>query len=184
MKRKAATLILLMAVALVAGCGGDSDHNAQDVSFARDMVPHHQQAVTMSDLALAQSGNPQVEDLATRIKASQAREISLMEGWLADWGEEATDHSGHDMGEMKSMKGMVSEPDMAALRAAQGPEFDRQFIEHMTAHHQGALEMARVQLDKGKHEPAKELARAIITSQEKEIAEMAKIQSGRPAATP
>ena len=166
--------ILLVALALVGGCGRGSDHNAQDVSFARGMVPHHQQAVTMADLALTQSTNPQIQDLATRIKLAQGQEISLLDGWLAAWGEQATDHAGHSPGG-KGRKGMVSAADLAALETAQGPEFDRLFVRHMTAHHRGAVEMAKAQLDGGKFEPAKVLAREITAAQEREIAEMAQI---------
>ena len=175
-----AAAVLLVAIA-VAGCGGGGggDHNAQDVSFAKDMVPHHQQAVTMADMALAQASTPQVKDLATRIKEAQGPELATMNGWLVSWGESATDHSGHSVGsghDMKSMKGMVSGPEMAAMGATSGAEFDRLFVKHMTAHHQAAVDMAKVELEKGKYEPAKALARGIITAQEKEIAEMATLQ--------
>lgn len=176
MKRLLAAATTLLVAFALAGCGGGgSDHNDQDVSFAKDMVPHHQQAVVMSDMALSQASSPQVKDLATRIKTSQASEISLMNGWLASWGEGATDHSGHDAGSMKGMSGMVSDGDMQVLAGASGTEFDRLFLQHMTAHHQGALEMARTQVEKGKFGPAKDLARQITAGQEKEIAEMAQL---------
>jgi uncharacterized protein (DUF305 family) len=175
----AIALLPLTALVLAAGCGSSSDHNSQDVSFAQDMVPHHQQAVTMADLAVAQAASPRVVDLANRIKSSQTGEISLMNGWLASWGKKATDHSGDmaGMAGMASMKGMVSETDLNALRAASGQEFDRQFVQRMTAHHQGALEMAKTELDKGKFKAAKSLAAEITSGQEKEIAEMAAIQA-------
>lgn len=176
--------IMLTALALVAGCGSGPDHNGQDVSFAKDMVPHHQQAVVMSDMALAQTTNPQVLDLANRIKGAQASEISMMNGWLGAWGEAATDHSGHDAGAMKGMNGMVSDTDMAALGAASGAQFDQLFLQQMTAHHQGALEMARTQVAKGKFGPAKALARDITAGQEKEIAEMAQLLRAPQVATP
>lgn len=170
-----------IALAVPAGCGGggggDEDHNAQDVSFAKEMVPHHQQAVLMADMALAQSASPQLKNLANRIKTSQTAEISTMSGWLAKWGAEATDHGGHSMDGSQDMKGMVSDADMSAMGAASGPEFDRLFIKHMTAHHQGALEMARTELEKGRYEPAKALARDIIAGQQKEITEMAQLQT-------
>lgn len=183
MKRLLAIGASLLIV--LAGCGGGGeDHNDQDVSFAKDMVPHHQQAVVMSDMALSQTTNPQVQDLANRIKASQTSEISLMNGWLKSWDADATDHSGHDAGAMQSMSGMVSDADMKTLAAASGAEFDQLFLKHMTAHHQGALEMAKAELEKGKFEPAKELARSITTGQEKEIAEMAQLLKASGAAAP
>lgn len=171
-------LLPLAAMALVAGCGGGSDHNSQDVSFAQDMVPHHQQAVTMADLAMTQTQNPQIVDLAGRIKASQASQVTLMTGWLTGWGEKPTEHGGDmsGMAGMHGMKGMVSEPDLKALGAASGAEFDRLFVQRMTAHHQGALEMAKAEADAGRFKPAKVLADAITADQQREIAEMASIK--------
>lgn len=186
-KRLLATAAALLAiVALAAGCGERADHNDQDVSFAKNMVPHHQQAVTMADMALSQSSDGQVQDLATRIKTAQTSEISIMQGWLASWGEEAMDHSGDMSGmkDMEGMEGMVSEGDMAALKGASGSEFDRLFLQHMTAHHEGALGMAKVELDKGKYEPAQLLAKEVVAGQEKELAEMAQLQSALRTPTP
>jgi len=108
----------------------------------------------------------------------------MMNGWLGTWGETATDHSGHDAGAMKSMNGMVSDVDMAALGAASGAQFDQLFLQQMTAHHQGALEMARTQVAKGKFGPAKALARDITAGQEKEIAEMAQLLRAPQVAVP
>lgn len=188
-----AAVALVALVALVSACGGgDADHNAQDVNFARNMVPHHEQAVTMSDLALARAANPQVKDLATRIKAAQAPEINLMRGWLTSWDAGEADHGGHssDTGGMSMgggddrMRGMVDGPTMMQLGAASGQEFDRLFLQSMIAHHQGAVEMAKIQLEDGRFEPAKQLANQVITSQEKEIAEMGQLLRAVPAAAP
>lgn len=174
---------LLVALVVVSACGGGDDHNAQDVSFATDMIPHHEQAVMMSDLALGQATSPQVKALATRIKAAQGPEITLMQGWLSTWGEKEGDggHGGHAMGSgqgmqgSEHMKGMLSDGEMGSLRAASGTAFDRMFLEGMTLHHRGAVEMARLEQEKGKFPAAKELAGRIIADQEREIAEMADI---------
>lgn len=173
-------------VALAAGCGKGPDHNGQDVSFTQDMVPHHQQAITMTDMATAQTTNPQVLDLAGRIKAAQGPEISMMSGWLASWKEKATDHSGDmaGMAGMPGMNGLVSDADLRTMQSATGPEFDRLFLQRMTSHHQGAIDMAKVELDKGRFKPAKDLAREITTGQQKEIDEMAKLLAAPPAPVP
>ena len=175
-------LALVASAALTAGCGRGSDHNDQDVSFARDMVPHHQQAITMANLARTQTTNQQIHDLASRITTSQQAELGSLNGWLETWKVKATDHGGHDMGGTKGMHGMVSDADLRTMEAANGAEFDRLFLLRMTAHHKGAIGMAKVQLDKGRFGPAKELARRITTTQEKEIAEMAQLLSAPPAA--
>lgn len=187
MKRLLALLALVATGALViAGCGGDSgggkDFNAQDVSFARDMIPHHEQAVEMSDLVPTRTQNPSVLALAAQIKQAQDPEITTMKGFLTAWGEPLQgggpdEHAGHGGGSA-SMHGMVSDADMGALRNASGTDFDRLFLTHMTAHHEGAIEMAKAELSKGRHQPAKDLAQRITTSQEREISEMKTLLAG------
>ncbi len=182
MKRLPVLAPILFALALLVGCGdSDEANNAQDVTFVKDMIPHHEQAVVMSDLALGQAGSPAVKDLATRIKAAQAPEIATMQGWLTAWGEDAA--GGHDMGSMGSMdmggmKGMVSDEDLSALRAASGTEFDKLYLKDMIAHHEGAVEMAKAEIAKGKDPAAKTLAQQITSSQEKEITEMRQLMAG------
>lgn len=65
-----------------------AEHNQADVMFAQTMIPHHAQAIEMSDVLLAKQGiDPRVTELATRIKAAQGPEIEQMQGWLTQWGE-------------------------------------------------------------------------------------------------
>lgn len=62
-------------------------HNQADMMFAHMMIPHHQQAIQMSDMMLAKQGiDPRVVDLAVQIKAAQGPEIDQMQGWLNQWG--------------------------------------------------------------------------------------------------
>jgi uncharacterized protein (DUF305 family) len=153
-------------------------NNDADVTFAQGMIPHHQQAIEMSDMLLGKQGiDPRVVSLANEIKAAQGPEIEQMQGWLTDWGVSTTTTSpgsgmpgmpGHDMGDM-SGGGMMSEQDMAALRDAQGVEASRLFLTQMTEHHEGAIAMAQTEVDGGQFPPAMELARSIIASQQKEI---------------
>ncbi len=184
MKRIA--LILFAGLFLVTACSGEpKDHNAQDVSFARDMIGHHLQAVEMSTMASAQAASPKVKDLASRIQAAQDPEIVTMRGWLAAWGESESGSSGGmggmnhggGGGSMGSM-GMMTDVQMSELRTATGSDFDRMFLTMMTEHHQGAVVMARTELDKGSHAPAKQLAQTIIDAQEKEITEMQALLAG------
>jgi uncharacterized protein (DUF305 family) len=168
--------------------GGDTQapaHNDADVMFAQGMIPHHQQAIEMSDMLLAKQGiDPGVVSLANQIKAAQGPEIQQMQGWLADWGVATTTAPGggmpgmpgHDMGDMGG-EGMMSEQDMAALRDAQGVEASKLFLTQMIEHHKGAITMAQTEVDKGQFSPAVEMARSIITSQQKEIDTMQQMLS-------
>ena len=142
-----------------------------DVSFAQQMIPHHQQAVEMADLALTRETSPEVKKLAEQIKAAQGPEIEMMSMWLQSWGapmEMGEDHSGHDMGGM-DMSGMMSDDDMQALADAQGAEFDRMWLEMMIAHHQGAISMAEQVKAASSNADVTSLAGAVMTGQAEEI---------------
>jgi uncharacterized protein (DUF305 family) len=165
----------------VAQAGATSDygpaatgpHNAQDVTFLKDMIPHHTQAVAMSDLALTRDTDPDVKALAEQIKAGQAPEIKAMSGWLAGWGESVpTEHGGHDMGGGSPMDGMLSSDQLSQLDDASGTSFAKLYLTGMTGHHVGAVEMAKQELASGQNSDAKTLATAIIATQDREIAAM------------
>ncbi|MFJ4324083.1 DUF305 domain-containing protein [Streptomyces tricolor] len=200
-RRAALAAVAVTGAVVLAACGsGDSDsgsghsghgasagastsagasasaaaHNAQDVTFAQGMIPHHQQALEMARLADGRAASAEVKDLATRIEKAQDPEIRTMTGWLKSWGEEVPeagmDHSGHTG--MSGMSGMMSEADMTALEKADGKDFDTRFLTLMIEHHQGAVAMATTEKEKGRHSAAKAVADDIITAQNAEIKEM------------
>ncbi|GAS96723.1 uncharacterized protein RMCC_3689 [Mycolicibacterium canariasense] len=139
-------------------------HNDADVMFAQMMIPHHTQAVEMSDILLAKQGvDPRVVQLATEIKAAQAPEIAQMQGWLTSWGSPAMAPMDH------GMQGMVSPQDIDTLRNAPGPAAAKLYVTQMIAHHEGAIAMAQDEIAKGQYGPAIELSHAIVDTQQKEI---------------
>jgi uncharacterized protein (DUF305 family) len=149
-------------------------HNAADVTFAQQMIPHHAQAIQMSDMLLAKQGiDPKVTALANQIKAEQGPEIQMMQSWLTAWGQTSTPSTspGMNMPGMPGMSGpgMMSDQDMAALQNAQGVEASRLFLTQMITHHQGAIGMAQTEIKAGQYPPAVALARSIVTSQQHEI---------------
>lgn len=148
-----------------------AEFNDADTMFAQMMIPHHAQAVEMSDIMLKKEGIPTaVTDLATKIEAAQGPEIEKMTGWLESWGQPTEmptgAHSSH------SMSGMMGEEDMAKLEAAQGTEAAKLFLTQMIAHHEGAVEMAKTETTDGKNADAVQLSKDIVSSQEAEIQEM------------
>lgn len=175
------------------GNADNSAHNNADVMFAQHMIPHHQQAVEMSDVLLAKPGiDARVTELATQIKGAQAPEIAQMQGWLKQWGnppmppmpQQGHGDMGHgDMGQgampampaMPAMQGMVSEADMTALRNAQGAEAAKLYLTHMIAHHEGAITMAQDEIKDGQYSAAVEMARTIVKTQQQEIDTMRQI---------
>lgn len=195
MSRRSLTLVsALAALALTAGlaaCGDDSSDDTRDttgtsagapagaefgdadVLFAQSMIPHHEQAIEMADMALDPTvgASAAVLDLAGRIKGAQDPEIELMTGWLTAWGMplQMDTSDGHDM---SSMDGMMSAEEMDALAGSTGAEFDRLWLEMMVRHHEGAIEMADdVKADSSNAEVIA-LADAIIAGQQAEIDEM------------
>ena len=176
-------------------------HNRADMMFAHMMIPHHRQAIEMSDLVLGKQGmDPRVVELATQIKAAQGPEIQQMQGWLDEWNMDMNDMPGHgDMGDMPGhggmdgsgsmapgmpgmgsmgmggMDGMLSPADMQSLRDAQGVEANKLFLTGMIQHHEGAITMAQNEIKNGEFPEAIELSKAIVQSQQKEIDTMTEI---------
>jgi uncharacterized protein (DUF305 family) len=148
---------------LISACSqsSNSGYSSQDIMFAEMMIPHHQQAIEMSDLALQNSEDSEVRAMAQQIKDAQAPEIEEMKSW----GASSDAHMGH------MLDGMLSGEEMDALRSARGAEFDRLFLEGMIKHHEGAIDMAEMVVD-SKNPDVSALAKAIIEAQRTEISTM------------
>jgi uncharacterized protein (DUF305 family) len=196
------TLITLVAALGLAACGGDdastdsspadagaadttatdegsAEFSEADVFFAQHMIPHHEQAIEMAEIALdpAIGANDSVRALATEIEGAQDGEIDLMTQWLTSWGEPVEmdmtdDHS------MESMQGMMTVEQMDDLAAATGTEFDSLWLTMMIEHHRGAITMAQDVLAEGTNPDVAELAGEIIAAQEAESAEMETLLAG------
>lgn len=134
---------------------------AIDAHFIEQMIPHHEDAITMSRLALQKSNRQEIKTLAQNIINSQTKEIDQMKSWYKDWYNK---RGGGFMGMMGN------ETDIEELENA--TDFDKAFIEEMIPHHQMAVMMASM-LKRGTSRPEMEqLADDIITSQSKEISQM------------
>jgi uncharacterized protein (DUF305 family) len=161
------------------GDTGDGDQNAADVMFVQMMIPHHKQAVEMSEVILAKDGvDPEVVALAEQIRAAQDPEIDLMEQWLDDWGlpsmsgMDGMDHGGGSGGMGGGMDGMMSDEQMAELQSADGVTGATLFLELMIEHHVGAVEMAEQVIDDGRDADVRSLAEEMIVGQTAEITTM------------
>jgi uncharacterized protein (DUF305 family) len=168
-------LLALVATVLLTACNqGDEQGTAPataapndaDVTFTQNMIPHHQQAIEMAKLIQARTTRAELRELADGIATSQGQEITQMEGWLQRWGEASPGGMDHDA---MQMPGMMSDADMQRLMDLEGAKFDLAFLDMMTAHHQGAIEMANTELRDGSLPEVKDLARRIIDAQQTEI---------------
>ncbi|MGW4206260.1 DUF305 domain-containing protein [Streptomyces sp. NPDC004726] len=199
-RRTAIAAAVAAAGLVLAACGGDDmsgmDHgdknssaaaapagdnpapgafNDADVMFAQMMIPHHEQALEMSELAEGRAQDPEIKKLAEQIAKAQDPEIQKMKSWLKAWGkpESADSMPGMDHGSDSSddagMSGMMSEKDMAELKAAKGTDFDKQFARLMVEHHKGAIAMAEDERKNGRNATAKQLADDVVENQQTEV---------------
>lgn len=115
-----------------------------DVDLVTRMVPHHTQALRMAELAPERASDERVRALSERILAAQGPEIDFMQSWLTTHGLPEADPDDHDH---EGMQGMASDEQLLALTSADGEEFDRLFLQQMSAHHEGALAMVDEAVD-------------------------------------
>lgn len=170
-----ATFVALFALTGCAASHSADNHSSSDIDysvydkdaimFAQMMIPHHDQALTLTDLALQKSADADIMALAKLIQAEQQPEIIQMTGWLtaanAPAGS-AADHAGY-------MDGMLSDAQMADIEAASGTDFDRLFLEGMKLHHEGAVAMTKALIEKNPNAEVAALAKQIIENQTQEI---------------
>ena len=172
MLKKITVLLLAVGVILIPNSANASTHakslqnlGMNEIMFAQMMIPHHEQAISMSETALKKSRNQVILKLSKQIKSLQGTEKSQLAYWL-----KATDSSmtmDHDM----QMSGMLTVKELASLKRLTGTQFDRTFLQLMIKHHQGAIEMVDLISD-SKNLEAKALAKAIKSAQSKEITSM------------
>ena len=182
--RRLTVIAALLAALTVSACGGHEapTGRAGDIAFAQDMIPHHEQALEMSALALAAEASPEVTALAKEIQAAQDPEIVLMRSCLSEWGAEELPHSGgpgeESDGHEHEMPGMAPGEQLLALAEARGAEFDALWIDLMVAHHEGAIEMAEQVAQTTDDLEVEALAAEIIATQAQEIEAMRGLQGG------
>jgi uncharacterized protein (DUF305 family) len=174
LSRMAALLIAALAF-LVAGCGGDESTNdaapagdAFDRAFIDGMVPHHESALEMARSAEAAGLTvPELQQVARDILRTQQAEIDQMKQWRGEWyGSSEIDPEGAAaLGLSDAEMGM--EHDADALLNSADP--DQDFAAMMIDHHEGAIAMAELALERAEHDELRALAQDIIDAQQREI---------------
>ena len=199
-----AALSLLAISLVVAACGGggtdsstDSGGSAAstvDQAFVAEMIPHHELAVEMAEVAQDQGEHPEVTELADEIIESQKAEIEEMKPIADELGEgesEEMEMEGHtmegmsgsgsmeeggsSMGQDAKVLGLSMDEmgmSMSAVSLDDVRPFDRAFIDMMTPHHEGAIAMAEAEVAKGENSQLKHLAKRIVAAQQREVREM------------
>jgi uncharacterized protein (DUF305 family) len=142
-----------------------ADFSSADLMFAQMMIPHHEQAVDMSYLALANTQNADVRALAESIITHQSTEVMTLKSWLDATG--VTLDESHSM----HMQGMLTEAQLADLEAVKDAEFDALWLSGMIMHHEGAVVMAEDVTDSF-NEEVSHFAEHVIEDQTAEIKKM------------
>lgn len=180
MKKFAA--LALVAVSVLAGCGGaTSSETSLDVQYIDMMVPHHESAVAMAELAVSRSQRAEVQGFAAAILAAQGPEITQLKMWRKAWhGSDVTP----PMSEMPMLDGMSSSmpghgmhgatmdmgADVRTLEAA--GDFDRVFLELMIVHHAMAVEASKIIAAGQVRTELAEFAAQVLADQQAEIIQM------------
>jgi len=176
--------------------GISTQHDDADVTFIKDMSPHHSGAIAMAELAPTRAANAGVKAIAAEIAGAQGPELARMKDMAEAWGVgplagAGPGVAGHGMGgsgmaspgmsspgmaspgmASPGMSGSMGEGDAAALRPLMGAAFDREFLTRMIAHHSSAVTMSQAELAAGQNAQAKELAQQVVTGQQAEITRM------------
>ena len=156
---------------------GQAGYNGTDVHFLGMMVPHHQQAIDMSDVLLGSDvDDAKVRDLAQRIKDGQERENEQMRAWADEWGieKDMEHHSTH------IANGMFHPEQLEQFEALRGDELRTAFLEMMHFHHNHVIKMTQDEVDRGGYEPLREMAKEMIEVQTAEMGEMEELLGYTP----
>jgi uncharacterized protein (DUF305 family) len=143
-----------------------SNYTGADIMFLQMMIPHHQQAVDISNLAMKTSKDSELLALAKKIAADQTSEIAMMKAWLKDAG------AGTDMGHsMEGMGGMLNDAELSALNVETGTKFDLLWLKGMTGHHDGAIHMTTMIRD-ASNPDIKAFGEKVVVDQSAQIEQM------------
>jgi uncharacterized protein (DUF305 family) len=162
----AALVALVVAGCAGASSGGDADGNGTDRAFAAAMVPHHESAVQMADIAARRASSSFVRDLAAEVRTTQRQEIDTLRTEDAALAREGVERGELDAGDHEM--GMP----MNARSLETARSFDAAFIRAMIPHHEGAVAMAKAEIASGSDPELKRLAERIVAGQSREIEQM------------
>ncbi|MBD1844743.1 DUF305 domain-containing protein [Cyanobacteria bacterium FACHB-63] len=147
-------------------------HGQAEQHFIVMMIPHHEDAVEMSKLALQRATHPELKTLASTIQTTQSREIEQMRTWYKQWyGTEVPAWQSGVRNSGTRHQGMMRmRSDLATLESAK--DFDRAFLEEMIPHHQMGVRMTQMLLSNPQHPELRDLATSVIKTQTEEINQM------------
>lgn len=191
-----------MSVGLIAACGGEGDDadepkvggtvqtadngetfNQADVEFATDLIRHHAMGLLLVDLVDPATASPDLVRLSGSMRDKLAPQIQTLATQLQDWDqpvpETVRDHANaheedatQDAEVGSDLPGMPSDDQIHELENASGAEFEQLWLQLMAEHHDGAIDIAEIEVDEGRHAASTKLASTVITQQRNQITRM------------
>lgn len=181
----AALLVLALVAGVAAGWwrwGRTYAEGSPEVTFARNMAAHHDQAVEMAVIMRDRTTDPTLRTLLIDLILTQQNQIGQMNGWLSLWGRPLV--SGAPMAGHGAMMGMASQQEVNALGTLPLAEAEVSFLNLMITHHKGGVQMAQTALAQTEQPQVARLAQSIIDGQQSEIALMQGMLRERGAEVP
>jgi uncharacterized protein (DUF305 family) len=192
--RSVPVVAALLATVALAGCGSadpstlraavtsstataPGSFGAADILFVQMMIPHHQDAVTMAELARTRSRSPRIRSVAEQISRTQQPQIDTMIGWVQAAGRPTAPpdfNTGHGVGE-HAVPGTMTFTDLVRLRESSGARFDRKFLTVMIRHHRGTLVTATAEFAEVSSPEVKALGQEMAAKQKAELKTMRQI---------
>ncbi len=152
--------------------------DSPEVTFTREMIAHHNQAITLAILIRLRSKDRTIRSAALDIQLSQEEQIRQMRGFLTIWNQPDTLKVSADHAQMM---GMASDAELLSLKTLTVPQAEVKFLQLMTRHHQGALRMIPPALELGVLPQVRHLARQMQVTQGGEIRFMTSLLKARGA---
>jgi uncharacterized protein (DUF305 family) len=168
--------LLVGLVLLLAACGGGGNGNGPlngaDVAFAQGLLLADDHATEVIELVSSHTSRPELSALAEQTLTSRGEEISKVQGWLGRWGNPVEPGAGLDP-ETQLPPGLLSDEQLNQLNQLKGTGFDLAFVDALTNHHRGVIELAETELREGSLGEVKEFARQVVNRRKAEIDQLA-----------
>jgi uncharacterized protein (DUF305 family) len=151
-----------------------------DVTFARDMIVHHTQAVDMAIRVRDRTSDQVLRIFAIDIALGQTNQMGQMMAWLDLWNVSQNSLNA-PMNGNGLMMGMATQTDVNAISSLPVKEAEIQFLQLMIRHHQGGIYMAQDVLGKASSAQVKRVAKAVMNAQRFDIDAMTSMLEKRGA---
>jgi uncharacterized protein (DUF305 family) len=179
-----APVLVVLAIGLSWFLGRVSNsaplEGSADVTFARDMIAHHTQAVDMAVRVRDRSSDQTLKIFAIDIALGQTNQMGQMMAWLDLWNVSQNSLSA-PMNGNGLMMGMATQQDVNSISSLPVKDAEIKFLQLMIRHHQGGIYMAQDVIAKASSVQVKRVAQAVINAQRADIDAMTSMLEERGA---